>query len=216
MIRYPSQQQLSNCGLENVTSWKLKKSHSVDNINDSLKEWGLIRIVENLDCSTLHYLLKSRRIILEQRMILRLMATLVHYNFSARTMTRTLEHTRLSANLAFQILIQRVPTTKYSLLSDYIAYKIWYDQENLSIFRKSAKARLATFIYKLISNRCRYGFSPPTLHLPMSRTDIDNYLGLSLETVSRLFSNLQRSGIIATKGRYITVHDSDKSGNASH
>ena len=70
MIRYPSQQQLSNCRLESVTSWKLKKRHSADNINDSLKEWGLIddslkefeliRTVENLDCPTLHYLFKTR------------------------------------------------------------------------------------------------------------------------------------------------------------
>jgi hypothetical protein len=143
MIRYPSHQQLNNRRLENVTSWNLKKRHSVDNINDSLREWGLvdnslkeeelIRTVENLDCPKLYYLLKSRRTFLEPRMILRLMASLVHYNFSAGAMTRTLEHTRLSANLAFRILIQSVPKTKYSLLSDYIADTIWYDQDDNNI-----------------------------------------------------------------------------------
>ena len=72
MIRYPSHQQLNNRRLENVISWNLKKRHSVENINDPLREWGhvdnlmkeeeLIRTVENLDCPKLYYLqnLKKR------------------------------------------------------------------------------------------------------------------------------------------------------------
>jgi hypothetical protein len=48
-------------------------------------------------------------------------------------MTKTLEHTRLSANLAFRILIQQIPKTKYSSLSDYIANNIWYDQDDNNI-----------------------------------------------------------------------------------
>ena len=102
----------------------------MDNINDFLNEWALIKAVENLDCPVLHFLLKSPKKVLEDRIIQRLIATLVHYNFSARTMKRTLEYTRLSANLAFQILIQRIPMTKYALLSEYIANKNWYDQDN--------------------------------------------------------------------------------------
>ena len=82
---------------------------------------------------TLHFLLKSSRKALEDIIILRLMASLVHYSFSARTMTRTLEYTRLSANLASQILIQRIPMTKYALLSEYIVNGIWYDQDDNSI-----------------------------------------------------------------------------------
>jgi hypothetical protein len=142
-MRYPSHQQLNNRTRQKVTSWNLNKRHSVDNINDSLKEWGvienslregeLIRAVVNLDCPKLYYLLKSQKTMLEQRMILRLTASLVHYNFSARAMTRTLENTRLSANLAFRILIQNIPTTKYSSLSNYIADNIWCDQDNDNI-----------------------------------------------------------------------------------
>jgi hypothetical protein len=142
-MRYPNHQQLNKRRREKVTSWNLNKRHSVDNINDSLKEWGvienslregeLIRAVENLDCPKLYCLLKPQKTMLEQRMILRLTASLVHYNFSARAMTRTLEHTRLSANLAFRILIQHIPTTKYSSLSNYFTDNIWYDQDDDNI-----------------------------------------------------------------------------------
>jgi hypothetical protein len=79
MIKYPSHQQLNNHELENVTSWNLNKRHSVDNINDSLKEWGvivnslkemeLVRAVENLDCPKLYSHLKSQKTMLEPRMI---------------------------------------------------------------------------------------------------------------------------------------------------
>ncbi|MEW9890490.1 MAG: fumarate/nitrate reduction transcriptional regulator Fnr [Candidatus Symbiodolus clandestinus] len=106
-------------------------------------------------------------------------------------------------------LSNQIPSLRRQLLQ-LMSRHIQDVQENLSIVKKSAKARLAAFIYKSISNRCRYGFSPSILHLPMSRTDISNYLGVSLETVSRLFNNLQRCGIITTKGRYVTIHDNDK------
>ena len=143
MIKCPSHQQLNNRELENVNSRNLKKRHSLSNINVSLREWGivdnalkeeeLIRTVESLDCPKLYHLLKSQKTRLEQRVILKLTSSLVHYNFSARVMTRTLEHTRLSANLAFRILIQDIPTTKYSSLSNYIADNIWYDQDDNNI-----------------------------------------------------------------------------------
>ena len=143
MIKYPSHQQLNNRRRENTISWNLKIRHSVDNINAPLREWGhidnlmkeeeLIKAVENLDCPKLCYLLKSQKTMLEPRIILRLTASLVLYNFSARALTRTLEHTRRSANLAFRILVQHIPATKYSSLAKYIADNIWYDQDDNNI-----------------------------------------------------------------------------------
>lgn len=43
------------------------------------------------------------------------------------------------------------------------------------------------------------------VHLPMQRQDIASFLGMTLETVSRSFSALQREGLIAVKGRHITL-----------
>jgi CRP/FNR family transcriptional regulator len=41
----------------------------------------------------------------------------------------------------------------------------------------------------------------------MSRTDIGNFLGLTIETVSRVFSRLQKLGIIAVDKKEICIQD---------
>ena len=45
------------------------------------------------------------------------------------------------------------------------------------------------------------------LELPMSRTDIGDYLGLSSETVSRTFTTLREQGLIALDGRFVLFLD---------
>jgi CRP/FNR family transcriptional regulator, anaerobic regulatory protein len=106
-------------------------------------------------------------------------------------------------------LSSKIPSLRRQLLR-LMSRHIQYDQENWSITRKNAKTGLATFIYKLICNRAQRGLSPTSLRLSMSHTEISNYLGVSLETISRLFSSLQNSGILIIKGRHITIQDSDK------
>lgn len=106
-------------------------------------------------------------------------------------------------------LSSKIPSLRRQLLR-LMSRHIQYDQENLSIARKNAKTGLATFLYKLICTRAQRGLSPTNLRLAMSHTEIGNYLGLSLETISRLFSSLQENGILMIKDRYITIQDSDK------
>lgn len=48
---------------------------------------------------------------------------------------------------------------------------------------------------------------PNVVHLSMSRMDIGNFLGLTMETVSRFLSILRREGVIAVDGRAITIHN---------
>ena len=51
------------------------------------------------------------------------------------------------------------------------------------------------------------GFSAKEFRLSMTRGDIGNYLGLTVETISRLLGRFQKSGLISVKGKYITVLD---------
>ena len=44
----------------------------------------------------------------------------------------------------------------------------------------------------------------------MSRHDIANYLGLAVETVSRLFSRMQEDGMLAVRSRHVRLTDIDK------
>jgi len=47
----------------------------------------------------------------------------------------------------------------------------------------------------------------------MSRVDISNYLGLAVETVSRIFTRFQKNGLIATEGKEITLLNLDELNN---
>jgi CRP/FNR family transcriptional regulator, nitrogen fixation regulation protein len=62
----------------------------------------------------------------------------------------------------------------------------------LLLGRKSALERIATFLLDIAE---RTG-GEDALDLPMSRTDIADHLGLTIETVSRSFTQLERQGII--------------------
>lgn len=41
----------------------------------------------------------------------------------------------------------------------------------------------------------------------MTRGDIGNYLGLTIETISRLLGRFQKSGMITVQGKYITINN---------
>jgi CRP-like cAMP-binding protein len=81
--------------------------------------------------------------------------------------------------------------------------------------RKSALERVATFVMHCVPGRggfdCagpRCGGDSAIVRLGMTRQEIADYLGLTLETVSRAFSELRRRGIIAIdKQEEVRVHD---------
>jgi CRP/FNR family transcriptional regulator len=70
-----------------------------------------------------------------------------------------------------------------------------------------AEERLAAFLLNLSQRFVARGFSPNEFHLRMTREEIGSYLGLSLETVSRLFSRFQEDGLIAVQQKHIVIHD---------
>jgi CRP/FNR family transcriptional regulator, anaerobic regulatory protein len=65
--------------------------------------------------------------------------------------------------------------------------------------RRSADEKLANFF--LMMRRSENCSRPPVVDLPMARLDIADYLGMTIETVSRTVTKLVNSGIIATPGR---------------
>ena len=62
--------------------------------------------------------------------------------------------------------------------------------------RKSARERLVSFLLMLSDASVRHGQPGNPVPLPMNRTDIADYLGLTIETVSRTLSQLKRQGVI--------------------
>ena len=62
--------------------------------------------------------------------------------------------------------------------------------------RRTADERIAAFLTGLQARYVRIGRSSVTLELPMNRLDIADHLGLTIETVSRTLSRLDREGCI--------------------
>lgn len=77
----------------------------------------------------------------------------------------------------------------------------------LMLGRMKAEERLATFLLSIARRYQRLGLSQTDLRLPMSRQDLGDYLGLALETVSRLFSRFQEAKLISVQGRSIKLLD---------
>ncbi|MCI4184162.1 helix-turn-helix domain-containing protein, partial [Dickeya dianthicola] len=63
--------------------------------------------------------------------------------------------------------------------------------------------------YNLSRRFAQRGFSPREFRLTMTRGDIGNYLGLTVETISRLLGRFQKSGMLAVKGKYITIENTE-------
>ena len=76
--------------------------------------------------------------------------------------------------------------------------------------KKSAEGRLATLLLSLSMRFQERGFSAREFHLSMSRNDIGNYLGLAVETVSRLFTRFQQQELIAVQNKYIQLKELDR------
>ena len=72
----------------------------------------------------------------------------------------------------------------------------------------TAEQRVAAFLLSLSKRHQRLGFSATHFVLRMTREEMGNYLGLTIETVSRLMSRFQREGLVALRQRDIEIKDS--------
>jgi CRP/FNR family transcriptional regulator len=70
-----------------------------------------------------------------------------------------------------------------------------------------AEERLAIFLLNLAERYRRRGYSGTEYVLRMTRQEIGSYLGLKLETVSRLLSRFQAEGFVQVKGRALKLLD---------
>ena len=69
------------------------------------------------------------------------------------------------------------------------------------------RSGLAVFLLNLSDRYRRRGYSPTEFVLRMTREEIGSYLGLKLETVSRLLSRLQEEGLLQVQGRTVKLLD---------
>ncbi len=89
-----------------------------------------------------------------------------------------------------------------------VSKEITTDQEMLLLLgKRNAEERLAAFLLSLSGRYKSRGLSTTEFNLPMSRQDIGNYLGLAIETVSRLFAHFQKDRLLKVNRRNIELLD---------
>jgi CRP/FNR family transcriptional regulator len=66
----------------------------------------------------------------------------------------------------------------------------------LLLGRKTAREKLVSFMLTLARRAERAGRPVTSIDLPMNRTDIADYLGLTTETVSRTLARLVKDGLM--------------------
>lgn len=108
---------------------------------------------------------------------------------------------------ALESLSSQLPSLQRELMR-IMSQEIRDDEQNMIVLgQKSAEERLAAFLVSLSNRFQRRGFSPNQFNLSMSRGDIGNYLGLALETVSRLFTRFQNEKLLRVDRKHIELLD---------
>ncbi len=86
--------------------------------------------------------------------------------------------------------------------------EIAFDHEIMLMLGKmKAEERLAAFLLNLSQRFSARGYSAVSFQLRMTREEIGSYLGLKLETVSRIFSRFQEEGLIEVQKKLIELKD---------
>lgn len=93
-------------------------------------------------------------------------------------------------------LLGEIPRLERRMFSMAMKDLVSAQEQMLLLGRKTAKEKVATFLTKLSHRATERGLPASPIALPMSRADIADYLGLTIETVSRTFTQLKREGVI--------------------
>lgn len=89
--------------------------------------------------------------------------------------------------------------------------EIHHDEKMMVLLgQMAAEERLVALLFDFSSRFRQRGFSSRMFHLSMSRNDIGNYLGLAVETVSRLFTRLQAEGLLSVQNKFVKIHDMER------
>jgi len=72
---------------------------------------------------------------------------------------------------------------------------------------QKAETRVANCLLNFSQRYQQQGYTDKPFRLPMSRQDMGDYLGLSLETISRLLSRFQTEGLLRVQGRQVHLLD---------
>jgi CRP/FNR family transcriptional regulator len=79
------------------------------------------------------------------------------------------------------------------------------ESERFVLGKRPAEERVAGFLLNLSERLGRRGFSTTEFRLSLTRQEIGNYLGLALETVSRIIGGFEKQGLISANNKHIHI-----------
>ena len=113
-------------------------------------------------------------------------------------------------------MLEDFPALERRLLEAASNELVAAQEQMLLLGRKTARERLATFLLARADGQtlspvgCAHVSRASIVRLPMTRTDIADYLGLTIETVSRSLTQFERDGVIALpSARKVKVLNTD-------
>jgi CRP/FNR family transcriptional regulator len=107
----------------------------------------------------------------------------------------------------FESLAMRVPALQRQL-HKLMSREIVREQELMTLLGgMRAEARVAAFLLALSEKFAKRGYSATQFRLRITREEIGSYLGLKLETVSRILSKFQENGLIGVELRSVAIVD---------
>lgn len=126
-----------------------------------------------------------------------------HYPCSAEALERSsvceLRYDQL------QEVCAKLPALHHQLIRVVSGALVTEQRHLVMMGKQQAQRRLAFFIRRVADRYERLSRDPLALTLPMSRGDIASYLGLALETVSRLFTKMEADGLLAVNRKSVRI-----------
>ncbi|HCU64365.1 MAG TPA: transcriptional regulator FNR [Rheinheimera sp.] len=102
-------------------------------------------------------------------------------------------------------LLDQLPKLRQQLMR-LMSQDISGDQQMMLLLnRKTAEEKLAAFLTNLAQRFGNRGFSKKEFRLTMTRGEIGNYLGLTVETISRLLGRFHKDELIHVDGKLIVI-----------
>lgn len=125
------------------------------------------------------------------------LATEGHYVATAQAIATTSAYQVPTA--ALEGLLQTDASLALRLLCKLSSVLVAQQHHALILGRTDALGKLAMFLEMLEQGQRERGWDTETIYLPMSRSDIADYVGLSVEAVSRAVSTLRAEAVVSCR-----------------
>ena len=107
----------------------------------------------------------------------------------------------------FENMVNQYPDLSNAFLKVMSREIILKQKAMLVMSKMTAEQKVADFLVHMSMENKSQGHSPVIFNLSMTRTDIANYLGLAIETVSRIFKAFRNKGIISVERRQVSINE---------